>query len=117
MTRATLSVAALTLVALASSCDRRAPTPPVDPNIHVFALPEDDPPLPEAPGKSLVVGSCLTCHSARYIGDQPKFPRKTWTAEVDKMKKTYGAPIAPESTKTIVDYLVATHGREDEQAQ
>ncbi len=113
MTRVTVFGSMLVALAL-GACDRAAPPPPLtDPNVRVFALPESDPPLPEGPGKSLVVGSCLTCHSARYIGDQPKFPRKTWTAEVDKMVKTYGADIAPESTKTIVDYLVATHGRED----
>ena len=112
MTRVTFFGTALVALAL-GACDRPAPPPPIDPNVRVFGLPEIDTQLPEAPGKSLVVGSCLTCHSARYIGDQPTFPRKTWTAEVDKMIKTYGADIAPESTKTIIDYLVATHGRED----
>jgi len=108
----------LCVVALAlGACDRGAPTSApaeaTDPSVRTLALPELDPDLPEAPGKSITLASCLTCHSARYIADQPSFPRKTWTAEVDKMIKAYGAPIAPETTKPIVDYLVATHGRED----
>jgi hypothetical protein len=107
----------IAFVALAS-CDRGAatnasPSASTDPNVHVLTLPDDDPPLPDAPGKSITVGSCLTCHSSRYIADQPTFPRKTWVAEVEKMKKTFGAPIDDESVKPIVDYLVATHGREE----
>jgi hypothetical protein len=49
--------------------------------------------------------------------NQPAFPRKTWTAEVHKMVKGYGAPIDPQQEREIVDYLVAWHGKEDMPAQ
>jgi hypothetical protein len=95
------------------ACDRASSAPAPDPSVRVLSLPTDDPPLPDGEGKSLFVGTCLSCHSGRYIADQPKFPRKTWIAEVDKMNKAYGAGVAPESVTPIVNYLVATHGRED----
>ena len=47
---------------------------------------------------------------ARYALEQPPLPRKTWEAEVDKMRKTYGAPVADEDVPAIVAYLVAVRG-------
>ena len=41
---------------------------------------------------------------------QPNFPRKTWIAEVDKMKKVYGAPIQDEQVEPMVNYLVSIRG-------
>ena len=84
-----------------------------DPSVHTLALPEPPFELPEAPGRALVSATCMTCHSARYIANQPRFPRKTWAAEVDKMKKTYGAQVPEEKTSEIIDYLVATRGMGD----
>jgi hypothetical protein len=52
----------------------------------------------------------VVCHSTRYITMQPAFPRAVWVAEVDKMRKTFGAPVTEEQAKTIVDYLVAIRG-------
>jgi cytochrome c5 len=73
-------------------------------------LPQVQPNLPDAPGKSAVESGCVVCHSTRYITMQPAFPRTVWIAEVDKMRKTFGAPITDEQAKTIVDYLVAIRG-------
>jgi hypothetical protein len=36
--------------------------------------------------------------------------RKTWQAEVDKMTNVFGAPIAPDDAKAIVDYLTKNYG-------
>lgn len=68
--------------------------------------------LPPGPGKEAFVSNCLTCHSPRYVTNQPQFPRKTWEAEVSKMIKVYGAPIAQGDVKAITDYLVHFNGRE-----
>ncbi|MGZ3452179.1 MAG: hypothetical protein ACXWUG_28630 [Polyangiales bacterium] len=87
-----------------------------DPSVRTLKLPDLPFELPgdaNTPGRALTQGTCTMCHSARYIANQPKFPRKTWTAEVEKMKKVYGAPIADDKIKEIVDYLVTTNGRED----
>jgi hypothetical protein len=95
----------LLVVVVGIACDRR------DTNVRTVALPEVPFELPDGPGKPLVVASCQTCHSARYIADQPPFTRKQWTATVDKMIKTYGAPIDPDVATTVVDYLTATHAQ------
>jgi sulfite dehydrogenase (cytochrome) subunit B len=71
------------------------------------------PDLPPGPGQDEFATQCVICHSPRYVLNQPAFPRKTWTAEVHKMVKGYGAPIDPEQEKVIVDYLVSWHGKED----
>ena len=75
------------------------------------------PDLPPGPGQRVFATQCVICHSPRYVLNQPVFPRKTWTAEVHKMVKGYGAPIAPEQEKEIVNYLVSWHGKEDMPAQ
>ena len=72
------------------------PTPPVE--------------LPEAPGRNLIAANCIICHSPSYIMMQPRFPRKVWEASVDKMRKTFGAPVPESLVPEIVDYLMAVRG-------
>jgi hypothetical protein len=48
---------------------------------------------------------CNTCHSPSYVMMQPPLPAATWEAEVNKMNKTFGAEIPPDSTQKIVQYL------------
>ena len=69
--------------------------------------------LPPGPGHDAFAAQCVICHSPRYVLNQPRFPRKVWTAEVQKMVKAYGAPITPDQESEIVNYLVSWHGRED----
>ncbi|MDB5297909.1 MAG: hypothetical protein JWO31_3892 [Phycisphaerales bacterium] len=76
-------------------------------SISLPAVPLD---LPDAPGKNLVTANCILCHSPQYILMQPAFPRKVWEAEVDKMRKTFGAPVAEPNVGPIVDYLMAIRG-------
>ena len=71
------------------------------------------PQMPPGPGHEQFVTQCVVCHSPRYVLNQPILPRKTWTAEVHKMVKAYGAPITPVEEKDIVNYLVSWHGKED----
>lgn len=56
-------------------------------------------------GEQEVSSYCNTCHSPRYITMQPPLPADTWTAEVNKMIKTYGASIPDDSTQKIIRYL------------
>lgn len=82
-------------------------------SVVAFTLPAEDPPkLPDGDGRAEVMGNCVLCHSTRLIAGQPRLSRKAWQAEVDKMRTVYGAPVAPEATPKIVDYLVATFGVE-----
>jgi mono/diheme cytochrome c family protein len=75
------------------------------------------PDLPPGPYQDVFATQCVICHSPRYVINQPAFPRKTWTAEVHKMVKGYGAPIDSQQEREIVNYLVAWHGKEDMPAQ
>jgi mono/diheme cytochrome c family protein len=75
------------------------------------------PDLPPGPFQDVFATQCVICHSPRYVLNQPAFPRKTWTAEVHKMVKSYGAPIDSQQEREIVNYLVAWHGKEDMPAQ
>jgi hypothetical protein len=97
------------LVVLAVGCGRKAPPAP-DSRVHTIVLPEMDAPVAEASGRATFEGACSSCHTLRYVAEQPPFPRRVWTAEVDKMRKVYGAPIPEERTKELVDYLVAVRG-------
>jgi mono/diheme cytochrome c family protein len=69
------------------------------------------PEMPEHPAKNIYLANCVTCHSQLYVLMQPPFPRKTWQAEVEKMKKSYGAPIDDANMPQIVDYLMSVRGR------
>lgn len=94
------------------ACEKPSPPTPVAREVRTLVLPVDQPPLPAGPGRDEFYASCAICHSTRYIRDQPRFSRKTWTAEVDKMTKSYGAPVPPEHAPRIVDYLVSVNGIE-----
>lgn len=63
------------------------------------------------PGSDVATANCRTCHSAAYIYTQPRLTKAQWTAEVNKMKAVYGAPIAPGDVATIVDYLMTQNGK------
>ena len=68
--------------------------------------------LKDAPGKAVVEGNCGSCHSLDYIRTNSPFAdAKLWDAEVTKMVKAYGAPIAPPDIPTIVEYLAKNYGK------
>ena len=101
------------LVTLFLAACAREPAPP-DAQVHAVTLPElPAPDLPDGPGRGAFTGACSTCHTTRYVVDQPPLSRKTWTAEVTKMRKSYGAPFPEELSAPIVDYLATTHGTGD----
>lgn len=76
----------------------------------VPAYPVVWPEMPPGPNRDLYLANCVTCHSQLYVLMQPPFPRATWIAEVDKMKKTYGAQMEDKNMPPIVDYLVSIRG-------
>jgi hypothetical protein len=52
----------------------------------------------------------MGCHSADYVLTQPPgMPRSFWEAEVNKMKKVFGAPLPDDQVTPLVDYLVRTY--------
>ena len=78
-----------------------------------FTLPPENNTLKPGPGVELVTAQCLLCHSADYIGIQPRLARAVWQAEVVKMQLKYGAPILTNNVDALVDYLTANYGKED----
>lgn len=84
-----------------------------DAGVHTITLPSLAPDLPPGPGRDVTQAACSLCHSARYVLNQPSFPRKKWADEVEKMRKTYGAPIGEPQVPQIVDYLTFLRGAED----
>jgi len=67
--------------------------------------------IQDAPGHGTVEVNCSACHSLDYIRtNAPFMTPQVWTAEVNKMINTFGAPIDPEDAKTIIDYLSRNYG-------
>jgi sulfite dehydrogenase (cytochrome) subunit B len=75
-----------------------------------YDLPEETAVLKRGPGLEAAQSNCTACHSADYLAMQPpKRGKAFWDAEVTKMIKTYGAPIAEADAKAIADYLAQTY--------
>ena len=68
--------------------------------------------LASGPGRETVAKYCgNSCHSFDYITmNSPILDDKGWTSEVNKMIDVFGAPIKPDETRIIVDYLVKNYG-------
>ena len=76
-------------------------------------LPAEEKPVAvaDAPGRKAVEDNCAACHSLDYLSTNSRFlDRKGWQGEVNKMINAFGAPIAPDDAKAIVDYLVVNYG-------
>ena len=79
-----------------------------------YDLPEETAALAPGPNLGTVQANCSGCHSADYITTQPRSfpdPAAFWGAEVAKMQKAYGAPVADADVPAIVDYLVQAYGK------
>jgi hypothetical protein len=77
-----------------------------------WKLPPETAKFERGPGVEVALGQCLLCHSADYISIQPPMTRAAWAATVTKMREKYGAPIQPDYTNAIVNYLAKTYGTE-----
>jgi len=96
-------------MALAAGLSMTAAAKPVQ-----YDLPEETAEFAPGPGLDVVRANCVACHSADYISTQPRNlpdPGAFWTAEVNKMRHSYGAPVDESNVQAIVAYLVATYGR------
>ena len=74
-------------------------------------VPVSETSLPDAPGADAFRMNCMICHSERYVQMQPEFSKQTWEKIVDKMIKSYGAPIADSTAQNIVGYLTIIKGK------
>ena len=76
-------------------------------------LPPETASLPESelPGYNLATQKCMICHSVDYIRYQPPgMNQAQWTAEVAKMKRSYGALLSEAEIKSIGAYLAVVYG-------
>lgn len=73
-------------------------------------LPADVPMLAEAPGREVLLSQCLLCHSLDYIATQPPMSAESWKKIVQKMQKTFGAPLPDAQVDAIVAYLNTNYG-------
>ena len=74
-------------------------------------LPAESSSLKPGAGSELATRQCATCHSADYVAIQPPGkPLAFWRAEVEKMKKVYGAPIPDDQVEPIAQYLTRAYG-------
>ncbi len=99
--------AALVLVALAGVNASAAQAKPVK-----YVLPKEAATFKPGTNRDVVVKNCTACHSADYVKTQPrgpKFKKDFWHAEVNKMIKVYGAPVADNDIGKIVDYLAENY--------
>lgn len=76
-----------------------------DGNYIVASFASLAPKLAEGEGRAETESFCAMCHSTRYITMQPPLPAATWEAEVNKMIKTFSAPIPEATVKKITSYL------------
>ena len=74
--------------------------------------------LKDGPGRQQVEANCGSCHSLDYVVlNSPNIFVKGanapsgWDVSVTKMIKVFGAPIAADDAKAIVDYLAANYGK------
>ena len=84
-----------------------------DAEYSVAAFPSLPADLAEGEGRAETESFCAMCHSTRYITMQPPLPAAVWETEVNKMIKTYGAPIPDPSAKKILSYLKAHYAPEN----
>ena len=74
-----------------------------------WKLPAGEPQFKKGEGAQLVVANCLICHSADYVSMQPPLDEARWTAIVQKMRKTYGAPLPEDKVDEVVKYIMANY--------
>ena len=68
--------------------------------------------LAQGAGVERVQAYCAICHSLDYIVmNSPFQDRAGWDKTVTKMVKVMGAPLTPEDSAAIIDYLAAHYGK------
>ena len=103
---AAASCAAAAMLALAA--EPTAPAPSPDPNVGAFQQ------LKPGPGRELVLGNCLPCHSTAVIASA-HLSRERWDQTITRMQQQNGLiwPLAGETRRQILDYLAATQPPSD----
>jgi len=115
MKRTTFVIMTITMMlalfsTISSTQDIASKTPSSEGTIQSITLPNIRIELKEGEGRVKAETYCNICHSVDYIIMQPKANRAQWTASVNKMIKTFGAPVSPEDAETIITYITVNYG-------
>ena len=70
-------------------------------------FPVEEAVFPDGPNADVINANCAACHSPSMVLAQPFLTKVQWTAEVDKMRDVYKAPVAAADVPAIVAYLTA----------
>ena len=65
------------------------------------------------PGNGSVIANayCLICHSAGMVLRQPPLTQDEWTAEINKMRNAFGAPLPADQVEALAKYLRSIDGQ------
>jgi hypothetical protein len=58
-----------------------------------------------------ITPQCLICHSAGMVLRQPPLTKDEWTAEINKMRDAFGAPLPSGQVEALARYLYRINGR------
>jgi mono/diheme cytochrome c family protein len=75
-------------------------------------LPDSEQVFPPGAGAEIANSQCMICHSAGMVTRQPPLRFGEWTAEINKMRTAYGAPMPAEQVEELAKYLTAIKGKQ-----
>ena len=74
-------------------------------------MPASQSSFPPGNGADIANGQCLICHSAGMVLRQPPLTQDEWTAEINKMRNSFGAPLPADQVAPLARYLQSVNGR------
>lgn len=108
-----LALSTLLMLPVLAVAQSKTPAPIAIHSVSVD-LPASQTAFPPGSGSD-VAGKCLICHSAGMVLKQPLLTQAEWTAEINKMRNVYGAPIEDGEVATLSAYLTKVNA--DQQAK
>jgi mono/diheme cytochrome c family protein len=75
-------------------------------------LPASQVSFPPGNGSVIANAYCLICHSAGMVLRQPPLTQDEWTAEINKMRNAFGAPLPADQVEALAQYLRSINGRQ-----
>ena len=73
-------------------------------------LPVSQASFPPGNGSVIANAYCLICHSAGMVLRQPPLTQDEWTAEINKMRNAFGAPLPADQVEALAKYLRSING-------
>ena len=67
--------------------------------------------FPAGNGSVIANAYCLICHSAGMVLRQPPLTQDEWTAEINKMRNAFGAPLPADQVEALAKYLRSINGQ------